>query len=185
MWVCMETKAGSDRWNVGFFSPDGNFYPEKLFESWQSAADFVNYLNGGNGRMYEYQKHMKIPCFASAAEQEHNAMRDEPEMAPPAESQSEVFAIVANRKNALLYDMWETLSPDFIPGERSRALENRLLDHIENDNYEELGRLIADIARPNLVKLAGYIENWGDETTQEVMRELGVSEFEIPEEVSQ
>ena len=35
-------------WTVGFYGPDGKFQPESDHASTESAAQRVNYLNGGS-----------------------------------------------------------------------------------------------------------------------------------------
>ena len=35
-------------WTVGFYKPDGTWYPEGDYDSRAEAAQRVNYLNGGS-----------------------------------------------------------------------------------------------------------------------------------------
>ena len=35
-------------WTVGFYNPEGEFYPESDHNSKEEAAQRVHYLNGGN-----------------------------------------------------------------------------------------------------------------------------------------
>lgn len=40
-------KSESQLWTVGFYDPQGNWYPESDWESRKEAAARVHYLNGG------------------------------------------------------------------------------------------------------------------------------------------
>jgi hypothetical protein len=46
MWVYKETSPGL--WQVGFFSPSGQWYPESNHKDKDSAAERVRWLHGGN-----------------------------------------------------------------------------------------------------------------------------------------
>ena len=48
-------------WTVGFYAPNGEWYPDSDYESRESAANRVHYLNGGttpddDGGLYEEYK---------------------------------------------------------------------------------------------------------------------------------
>lgn len=46
MYVYIRTEQGL--WTVGFYGPDGMWYPESDHDSPEKAAHRVHYLNGGN-----------------------------------------------------------------------------------------------------------------------------------------
>lgn len=43
-WVFMKSEQ---LWTVGYYKPDGRFYPVQDFPTQRDAAQYVNYLNGG------------------------------------------------------------------------------------------------------------------------------------------
>lgn len=47
MWVYMRADE-PNVWTVGFFKPDGSWYPESDFLNTYEAAARVHYLNGGS-----------------------------------------------------------------------------------------------------------------------------------------